>query len=485
MRYAAIARIEHGAATARDAIRSRDPRPGLGVSIHQPDVTLVLDLKGVIQKVTFSGELSTEQVDRWLGRPWVETVDESGSGKVKRIVEEARDAGLSAFREVNQRFPSGRELPIEYTTIRLGGRAGLLAVGRSLRAVAELQSRLIAAQQAMERDYWKLREIETRYRLLFDSSGEAVLLVRASDLVVLEANPMAIRALGLAPHGRELLQEVAPADREPLRAMLLRVREQGRSPGMLVHLGPEERPWLARATAIVAEPGYVFLLQLSPVGGPPALERDPTERLDVLLDRLPDALVLLDAEGVVRHANRSFLDLVQRGSLASVVGERLGHWLERPGAGVDLLLETVRREGSLRGFVTTLRGDLGSETEVEISAVVEPGRPESGILLVLRDLRAPRGAVPAAAPTRQGSNWPMLSRAPLQQLVRETVEQLERQQILASLEQTGGNRTAAAALLGLSRQSLYAKLERYGLLDGGGEREGNGSERDPGDEPEA
>jgi DNA-binding NtrC family response regulator len=68
----------------------------------------------------------------------------------------------------------------------------------------------------------------------------------------------------------------------------------------------------------------------------------------------------------------------------------------------------------------------------------------------------------------------------LQQLVREAVEQLERQHILASLEQTGGNRTAAAALLGLSRQSLYAKLERYGL-DGGGESEGNGSERESGE----
>jgi len=147
------------------------------VSINQPDITLVLDLKGVIQKVTLAGEVSTERVDPWLGRPWVETVDEAGSGKIRRIVEEARSEGLSAFRQVNQRFPSGRELPIEYTTIRLGGRAGLLAVGRSLRAVAELQSRLIAAQQAMERDYWKLREVETRYRLLFDTSSEAVLLL--------------------------------------------------------------------------------------------------------------------------------------------------------------------------------------------------------------------------------------------------------------------------------------------------------------------
>ena len=85
---------------------------------------------------------------------------------------------------------------MEYTTVRLGGKAGLIAIGRNLQAVAELQSRLIAAQQAMEQEYWKLREVETRYRLLFDASNEAVLLLKADTLRIMEANPAAIRAAG-------------------------------------------------------------------------------------------------------------------------------------------------------------------------------------------------------------------------------------------------------------------------------------------------
>ena len=48
---------------------------------------------------------------------------------------------------------------------------------------------VLGAQQAMEQDYWKLREIETRYRLLFDASNEPVLLIGAEDLRVVEANP--------------------------------------------------------------------------------------------------------------------------------------------------------------------------------------------------------------------------------------------------------------------------------------------------------
>ena len=155
------------------------------------------------------------------------------------MVKDARAAGVSAFHQLTQRFPSGLELPMEYTTVRLGGQAGLIAVGKNLQAVAELQSRLLAAQQAREQDYWKLREIETRSRLLFDASSEAVLMVRADTLRVMEANPAAIRALGIAP-GWEVMKEVAPRDQEPFQAMLLRVRKHG--PGPRHHAAARRRP---------------------------------------------------------------------------------------------------------------------------------------------------------------------------------------------------------------------------------------------------
>lgn len=51
----------------------------------------------------------------------------------------------------------------------------------------------------------------------------------------------------------------------------------------------------------------------------------------------------------------------------------------------------------------------------------------------------------------------------LRSLVRASMDVMERRFIEEALDQTRGNRTAAAELLGLSRQSLYAKLGRYGL----------------------
>jgi DNA-binding NtrC family response regulator len=55
------------------------------------------------------------------------------------------------------------------------------------------------------------------------------------------------------------------------------------------------------------------------------------------------------------------------------------------------------------------------------------------------------------------------SPAKLRSLVSKAVEAVERHFIAAALKAAHGNRTATARLLGLSRQSLYIKLARYGL----------------------
>jgi transcriptional regulator with PAS, ATPase and Fis domain len=59
----------------------------------------------------------------------------------------------------------------------------------------------------------------------------------------------------------------------------------------------------------------------------------------------------------------------------------------------------------------------------------------------------------------------------LRKLVKNTVGIVEQHYVKEALELAGGNRTATAELLGLSRQSLYAKLNRYGLDDKGSDTE--------------
>lgn len=439
------------------------------LNADEPDVTLILDLDGVIRDASWSsaisGTIPGEAMQEWVGRPWADTVGEIGGDAVRRMVEDARAIGVSAFRQVTQRFPSGLELPIEYTTVRLGGRAGLIAIGKNLQAIAELQSRLIAAQHVREQDYWKLREIETRSRLLFDASNEPVLLVKAENLRIVEANPAAIRVLGLAP-GWEFLREIAPKEQESFQAMLLRVRQQGRAPGMMVHIGPDREPWVVRASLMAAGPGPVFLLQFGAAGSTqPGEPRPAALPVEDIIDRLPEGFVVVDHQGVIRRANRAFLDLIQRGTAGSVVGERLGNWLSHPGANLTVLLANVHRHGSVRMFSTTLQGDLGIDTDVEISAVGNAEGKSQYFGVLIRDTSRSASLLDDEGylHTALQAITEQIGKAPLLELVRKTSAAVERHCIEAALRRSDGNRTAAAELLGLSRQSLYAKLSRYGF----------------------
>jgi DNA-binding NtrC family response regulator len=57
----------------------------------------------------------------------------------------------------------------------------------------------------------------------------------------------------------------------------------------------------------------------------------------------------------------------------------------------------------------------------------------------------------------------LVGRVSLKNLVRDTADLVERHFIEAALDMTGDNRTSAAEVLGVSRQSLYVKLRRYNL----------------------
>jgi len=300
---------------------------------------------------------------------------------------------------------------------------------------------------------------------------------------VVEANLAALRALSLTP-GQDLLPELPAAEHETFHAMLTRVREQGRAPGMIVHLGVDRDAWTMRASLMTSEPGQVFLLQLSPMTAslqaPPDTVRTRALKVPVddLLERLPDALVVIDQDGTILRANPAFLDLIQVGAEGSVLGERLGRWVSRPGADVAVLLATVQRHRFVRLFSTSIVGDLTSEVAVEISAAGNSDTNARFIALLIRDIsrRIPyANAGPTGNVTESnqaegntllaalGTMADHLGQTSLPTLIKETVSLVERHYIEAALERADGNRTATAEMLGLSRQSLYMKLNRYGL----------------------
>jgi transcriptional regulator PpsR len=149
----------------------------------------------------------------------------------------------------------------------------------------------------------------------------------------------------------------------------------------------------------------------------------------------------------------------------------LDHWLGSTGVELSVLIGNLRQRGSVGLFATTLRGEYGARSEVEIAASMLP--PESGaaIAFAVRDV-ARRLSVPdrntPRLPRSEHEMTELVGRVPLKQIVAETSDLIEQLSIEAALKLSRNNRALAAQLLGLSRQSLYVKLRRYGLGDSGG-----------------
>lgn len=446
----------------------------------QPDVKVLLGPDGVIRTATLANAVAEEAVDDWIGQRWAETVVGIDDVRLSDLVEAALSHGVSPFFRLTQRFPSGLAVPIEYMTVRLKG-GDLVAIGRDVRAVAQLQSRLAAAQHTMERNYWHLREAENRYRVLFETSSDALAVVRASDLSITEANPAAITALGLASGqpteigGHSFLDLARPSERQMLELTFARAAEHGKAPRVVAHLGAATQAWLMYVSLLDVDQAEFLLVHLLPADEMRTVSSgsfEPPLSADTLVGLAPDGFVALDDRGYVSGTNPAFVELVQEGAAASVIGRSLADWLRPPGGDVDLLLEGLRRNGGVRLFPSTLHGSLGSRMAVEISAVISDASQPAVILACIRDVSRRLEGGEAYAPLAQvlGSMAEHLGTTTLKELVGMTAGLVERHYIEAALAAADGNRTAAAKILGLSRQGLYIKLARYGINEGGDER---------------
>jgi len=429
-------------------------------TLARPDVTLTLDDEGIILEAIPAEALAEEHLEVWSGRRFAETVDSDVDQSILHSIRNLRENGASTCFQIKQRFPSGREVPMDYTAISLGDNAGFVAVGRNLQVVSDLESRLQLAQQAREQDYWRIREFETRYRMLFDATNEAVVLVAVNDLRIIEANLAAEQKFGLFPGGdfRARMQE---RDKKGFRAMLEKVREQGRAPGIVLHLSMIAESCSVRASMSSTDAGQAYLLQIASMARTEtAAERGEQLAMSSVVQRLPHGFVFIDRKGVVLRTNDAFLDLAQLPSEAAARGKNLKLWMSDPGADISFVLNLLRKHGSVRRMAVRMEGALGAATDVEVSAVGDKPQDFEIVGLLFNAVSGPLDAQ-RAQPTEQAGQTLTSTETPLDQIVRSSTEALERKTIVAALERFGGNRTSAAKYLGLSRQSLHAKLRKY------------------------
>ena len=178
-----------------------------------------------------SSELSMLGVERWLGKPMADLVTPESVGKINELLQASRADADSGWRQVNHPVPGLEDVAIQYTGMVLDKAGQMLLLGRDMQALSLLQRRLVETQQSMERDFVRLRHVESRYRILLDTSREPVLLIDANTDKVSDANVAAqalVRDGQRRLVGRDVLDCFDESSRDDLKAALRMALATGR-----------------------------------------------------------------------------------------------------------------------------------------------------------------------------------------------------------------------------------------------------------------
>lgn len=465
------------AKTFKDAQRhlgAMDAEAAASVVSAASDLAMIVDSQGHVVDMAFSGgELTGDGVDGWVGQSLSSVVADDSRSKVEAMLSELGATHVSRRREVNFIGQDGESLPMSCIATKLSEDGRVVLFGRDMRGLSRLQQRLVSTQISMEREYNRLRQTEACYRLLFQLIGEAVLIVDASTLAVSDANPVASALLDVPVAkivGRRVAHVFGSKDREAVRALLSSVQSVGKAVAAEL-TGKDGATFSANASLFRQADVSHILIRLLPetqkVGTVVVQGGDDSPALNVI-EKLPDGFVIIDEQRRVKRANVAFLDLVQAASFDQIDNQSIDSWFERGSVDANVLLSNVREHGLVRRFSTSLRGGLGGSEEVEITAVsVASDHGQLYGLVIRRALRTLAEETPITGFPAQSAEQltDLIGHMSLKEVVRETTDVVERLCIDAALKLTGDNRASAAQMLGVSRQSLYAKMRRFGLGD--------------------
>ncbi|MGR3541584.1 MAG: transcriptional regulator PpsR [Hasllibacter sp.] len=425
------------------------------------EVALVAERNGLIGSVLAdTDDPRFAPLSDWPGQNLRDTLTVESVPKLNAALDALAEGEDPAPAELNHRLRNGGELAVRYAFHRLGQGDGVLLVGRDLGPVADLQAQLVDAQIATERDYEERRAIEARYRMVLGQASDAILLVDEATARVVDLNPAAGILIGRARdaiEGAPLASIVSEpnlsaflegAEGEPVAAIMAGGREG------------EIRPARFRAGG-----RRLVLLRLSDGGaGPDRSARIPG--LDGLWAAAPEGFALTDAKGTILDASEGFLELIDAATGSQARGRSLADFLRRGAVDLRVLTDGAQRTGAMRSFATGMKGATGREVPVEISAThLARGGDGPAFGFVIRDVsRLERGG-PAVDEKAAASVAALVGNAPLREIVSDTTDVVEKMCIETAVDLTSNNRVAAAEMLGLSRQSLYVKLRKYGLLN--------------------
>lgn len=410
-------------------------------------------------------------LDHWEGR---DIRDFLATESVRKLDSQlnalSSGTGRPRAMELNHSDRGDWEFPIRYTLHQIGPDGALLMLGRDLRPIAEMQEQLVSAQMALERDYETQREHDTRFRVLMEHIRDAAVFVPLSSGRISEVNPAASALLGAS--AQELQNAVFAQEfegrqnGEVLSLLAGSAMTEGTKPFEVTARRSRKRVVLIPTIFRAAGERYL-LCRIESAEAGEVVSDELTENLNALYQEGADAIVFTDRDGIIRAANEAFLNLADIGHVTMARGKPLGDFLSRGSIDAKVLIDNARRAGQMPMYATRLVSEFGGETAVEISATYLNDRANPSLVFVIRDAsRAEAVRRTGVGVSDEGikSVMELVGSASLKDIVSETTDVVEKMCIETAVELTRNNRVAAAEMLGLSRQSLYVKLRKYGLL---------------------
>ncbi len=450
-----------------------DPSVAAKVLAAGGDVAMIIDRNGIICDLAVSNEdLELDGHDGWISKAWADTVTLDSRAKVAELLRDAADDMPIRWRELNHPSYRGESVALRYVAMASGRDGKVIAIGRDHRASSILQQRLLRAQQSMERDYAQMRDSESRYRSLFQLTNEAVLVIDGTARRVVEANPAAERILHAETSlvGRQfskLFDESSQEDASSLLSVALATSNR-KGPEGVVKAGGKDIT--ASASVFRQDRSTHFLVRLTVSDQVAPSIPASAARLLAAIETLPDGFVVTDGNLQILTVNAAFLDMVHLPTVEQAKGQVLSQFLGRPGVDRNILLENLNKYGTVRNFPTVIQTQFGEVDDAEVSAVsVASGDiPCFGFSIrrvakrdIARDMD--RATTPVQLARTPADMSELVGRVSLKEIVRDATDVVERLCIESALEMTGNNRASAAEILGVSRQSLYSKLHRFGI----------------------
>lgn len=374
--------------------------------------------------------------------------------------------------ELNHQDSSGRwSFPIRYTLHRIGPDGAILMLGRDLRPIAEMQQELVRAQLALEQDFELQRESDTRFRVVMESTTEAFVFVSMATGRITDANSVAAGLLGKQKDdltSTPFSSEFEMVKRGDLLETLNTQAITERTGPVTAKLNRNGATVKIMPTLFRAGGERLLLCRIDPDEGVAAQADALGRNLDALYMQGPDAIVFAAEDGTILSANEGFLDLINAAHDINVKGRNLADYFLRGSVDLKVQTENASRTGRMRLYPTKISGDYGSPRPVEIAITALDANDKRIFGFLMRDASRieqvrPVGGTPVTDDNVR-SVMELVGNATLKEIVAETTNVVERMCIETAVELTMNNRVAAAEMLGLSRQSLYVKLRKYGLL---------------------